>query len=210
MESNKSTRFAFTAYESQWSLFEVMPKEVAEWGYQQETCPKTNRLHYQGYLRTKTQVRISQLIKLFPGVHFEVARNWAATVLYCKKAKTAVEGTQVSQQNPNQPMGMAEVMELIASNRDVEIIDRQTDKCNDMEYKGDYNKDMEKAYREEYWSAVNMVLPERPGLIAYLSQPNYERAWVKTRKVWIDRQTDRGLKEGHVEQVGEDGEGSLR
>jgi len=92
----KSTRWAFVAYEGQWPLFEGdMPPCVAEWGKQTECCPKTNRLHYQGFIRTNTQVRLSQLIKVFPNVHFEQAKNWDALVAYCNKLDTAIPGTQV-------------------------------------------------------------------------------------------------------------------
>lgn len=97
----KSSRWAFTAYESQWSMFNEMPPLVAEWGWQKETCPTTQREHYQGYLRTKQQVRLSQLLKTFPGVHFEISRNWPALVNYCKKSETAEPGTQIHQVNSN-------------------------------------------------------------------------------------------------------------
>lgn len=95
-KSVKTTRWAFTAYESQWHLFKVgcIPASVAEWGWNTEKCPETSRLHYQGYLRTKQQVRLSQLIKIFPGVHLEPARNWEATKNYSGKVETRVPGTE--------------------------------------------------------------------------------------------------------------------
>lgn len=67
---------------------------VAEWGWNHEKCPETSRLHYQGYLRTKQQVRLSQLVKQFPGVHFEQARNWEASKNYSGKVETRVPGTE--------------------------------------------------------------------------------------------------------------------
>lgn len=93
--TTKTTRWAFTAYEGQWSMFKNMPPTIAEWGWQQEICPDTQRPHYQGYLRTKQQVRLSQLSKQLPGVHFEPAKNWDAVKNYCSKPETAVPGTQV-------------------------------------------------------------------------------------------------------------------
>jgi hypothetical protein len=71
-----------------------MPRQVAEWGWNTEKCPKTNRLHYQGYMRTREQCRLAALTTIFPGVHFEVARDWPALVQYCKKAETRVPGTE--------------------------------------------------------------------------------------------------------------------
>jgi len=92
----KTTRWAFTAYEAQFNLFRAghMPNTLAEWGWNHEKCPQTNRIHYQGYLRTKQQVRLSQLKKQFPGVHLEPARNWEATKNYSGKEETRVPGTQ--------------------------------------------------------------------------------------------------------------------
>jgi len=90
----KSSRWAFTAYEEQWSLFIVMPPCVAEWGWQTESCPKTQKLHYQGWLRTNTQVRFSQLRKILPGVHLEKAQHWEALKAYCNKTDTALSNTQ--------------------------------------------------------------------------------------------------------------------
>lgn len=92
----KATRWAFTAYKDQWHLFREgsIPATLAEWGWNTEKCPETGREHYQGYLRTKQQVRLSQLKKLFPGVHFEIARNWEATKKYSGKEETRVPGTQ--------------------------------------------------------------------------------------------------------------------
>lgn len=89
-EVSKSTRWQFTAYEAQFGLFISMPPGVAEWGWQQEMCPTTNRVHYQGYLRLNSQQRFSWLKRLLPGVHLEIARNWDALVQYCKKDQTRV------------------------------------------------------------------------------------------------------------------------
>jgi len=91
-QTDKSSRWQFTAYEDQWSLFEKMPPGIVEWGWQKEQCPKTQKLHYQGYLRTPAQVRFSALKKILPGVHLEVAKNWQALVNYCGKIETRVAG----------------------------------------------------------------------------------------------------------------------
>jgi len=91
-QTDKSSRWQFTAYEDQWDLFKTMPPGIAEWGWQKETCPNTQKLHYQGYLRTTSQVRFSALKKILPGVHIEVAKNWQALINYCQKIDTRVEG----------------------------------------------------------------------------------------------------------------------
>jgi len=100
-QTDKSSRWAFTAYEDQWSLFETIPPGIAEWGWNAEMCPKTNRKHYQGYLRTSQQQRFAWLKKLLPGVHLEIAKNWDALKLYCQKEETRIEGTQPTHQTSN-------------------------------------------------------------------------------------------------------------
>jgi len=93
----KSTTWAFTAYDQQWPLFETMPPGIAEWGWQREICPETNRPHYQGYLRLTQQQRFAWFAKNLPGVHVEQALNWEGLIRYCKKTETAIPGTQVHQ-----------------------------------------------------------------------------------------------------------------
>jgi len=93
-QTDKSSRWAFTAYEEQWHLFNTMPPGIAEWGWNAEVCPKTNRKHYQGYLRLTAQQRFAWLKKILPGVHIEISRNWEALKLYCQKDETRIEGTR--------------------------------------------------------------------------------------------------------------------
>jgi len=93
-QTDKTTRWAFTAYQDQWSLFEAMPPGIAEWGWQREICPETNREHYQGYLRTSQQQRFAWVKKILPGVHIEPAKNWLKLIQYCKKEDTRVPGSK--------------------------------------------------------------------------------------------------------------------
>ncbi|ALE29644.1 replication associated protein [Lake Sarah-associated circular virus-18] len=92
---SKSTRWAFTAFESQYTLFNEMPAFIAQWGWQQEVSPTTGKPHFQGYFRTTTQVRFAYLKRQFPGVHLEIAKDWESLKKYCNKAETAIPGTQV-------------------------------------------------------------------------------------------------------------------
>lgn len=187
MEAVKSTRWSFTAYEEQWSLFAVVPTDpIQKWGWQEEVCPKTQRRHYQGYIQTNRQVRFAQLKKILPGVHLEVARNWQALVNYCKKAETAVDGTQQVVENPVKHLSMAEALIRVAEARP------------DIHFSGnELPDDLRKKYVAEYDGAVATLLREDKNLIGLYSQPQYERAYVKWRSVWVgyadektDRQTD--------------------
>lgn len=174
MENAKTTRWAFTAFESQWPLFTSIPSIVAEWGWQTEKAPDTGNLHYQGYIRTSRQVRMSQLRKALPGVHLELARNWSALQNYCKKSETAVPGTQVNMVNPARAMTMAQALIRIASHKFEIEHEKGTDKYND-------------AVKLEYWYAVNEILRDDPDAVGVFTQPQYERAWIKTRETWIEK-----------------------
>jgi hypothetical protein len=202
-QTDKSTRFAFTAYEGEWVYFKTNPPNdlIAEWGWQEEMCPKTNRVHLQGYLRTKRQVRLSQLISIYKGVHFEVARNWNALKNYSNKTDTAIPGTQVSWQSEQKALTMKETLCLIASNiteGKVGTLNRRFMEDLTGKLQPPKKSELIEEIKEEYWEAVNKILIDQPDLIGLLSQPQYDRAWVNTRAVWIAevaRQTDRQTDE---------------
>lgn len=197
MEATKSQRWAFTAYEQDWECYKVMPEIVAEWGWQTEKCPKTDRLHYQGYMRLKRQARLAQLKKIFPTTHFEIAKNWDALVQYCKKTETAIEGTQKHEQGTKY-MSMSEALIKVALNR----TKWDNDRCETAE-------DYKRRNILEYDDAVGKLLRADPNLIGLYSQPQYERAYVKWRAVWVekadeiiektDRQTDAEVDGGEAD-----------
>lgn len=174
-QTDKSTRWAFTAYEEQWHLFETVPEVVASIGWQTETAPETGRKHYQGYIQTKRQVRFAQLKKEYPGVHLEVARNWAALQAYCKKTESAVAGTQI-QLTGTPTLTMKDALLKLASyyTRDIRL------QYIDDGLKG---KDVNK---EEYWHLVRLCVSDFPNSIGLFANPIYLTSWVNTRQVWID------------------------
>lgn len=183
MESIKSQRWAFTAYEQDWDCFRVMPEIVAEWGYQEEMCPTTGRKHYQGYMRLKRQARLAQLKKIFPTTHFEIAKNWDALVNYCKKEETRVDGGQQRHEVSTRYLSMSDALIKVAAVAERIDISRYDDEDR-----------KRRAIVNEYDVAVAVLLRTDANLIGIYSQPQYERAYVKWRQVWIeyaDRQTDR-------------------
>jgi len=130
---NRTTQWAFTAYEDQWYLFDRMPPGVAEWGWNTELCPKTNKLHKQGYMRTSGQYRFNPsnrkpsdtLCHLFPGVHIEAAKEWGALKNYCKKPETRAPGTepvQAIQQYPTLYSYTEELLERLPCWTDVRYL----------------------------------------------------------------------------------------
>jgi len=189
----KSTRWAFTAYPEQWSLFNVAPSIVAEWGWNTEECPDTGRKHYQGFIRTSRQVRFKQLKDLLPGVHLEQAKNWDALLNYCKKEDTRVDGTEPNHQTfSGRSMSMSQALIYLARHRPRIDYSRAETPA---EYK--------QLYIQEFEMAVLNVLREDENLIGLYSQPQYQRAYILGRSVWIEKaeQTDRQTDEADAEIV---------
>jgi len=178
-QTDKTSRWAFTAFEEEWPLFKNMNEVIAEWGWQTEVCPKTQKPHYQGYLRTKRQVRFAQLKKILPGVHIESAKNWDALVNYCKKTDSAQEGSQVHQVSTTKAMTMAVALTKLATFADN---DPPTDYCEP-----EWEKRYERYIKVEYWKAVRKILTEDPDEVGLWTQPQYMRAWENTRSVWIKK-----------------------
>lgn len=64
--------------------------------YQMETCPKTQRDHWQGYLELFDQTSLKDVSALFEGKapHLEQRRGTRKQAMdYCRKGVTAIEGT---------------------------------------------------------------------------------------------------------------------
>lgn len=65
---------------------ESFPEYVREIHGGREECPKTLRLHYQGMLVLRRQLRLSTLKKWLPKTHLEICRDVEACKQYCLKA----------------------------------------------------------------------------------------------------------------------------
>lgn len=185
--AEKSTRWSFTAYEAQYPVLETLDKDiVAEVGWQDEVCPDTQRKHRQGYVRTHRQVRFSQLKKVMPGIHLEIARDWNALLAYCRKTESRdISGSQIHKDfSKYAPERLHELMDEMASYAilDTKITnkDRQTDRQTILGL--DAN--------EQYWSIVPTILSRKPELIGILAQPLPQNAWKHTRMFWIERRWD--------------------
>lgn len=190
-QTDKTSRWAFTAYEAQWGLFTTINPLVAEMGWQKEICPDTQREHYQGFIRTTRQVRFAQLKKIFPGVHIEQAKNWDALINYCRKSDTAVAGSQVSITTPQgkKPLTMAQALTLLAANVPYTQYD-----WSEMD-----EKKLKDIKDQLFWKAVENTLEYDLDLVGIFTQPQYYRAFLNLKKVWVeaaisaaqtDRQTD--------------------
>lgn len=180
-QTDKTSRWAFTAYQAQWPLFTSVNELVAEIGWQIEVCPDTQREHYQGYLRTTRQVRFAQLKKIYPGVHLEPAKNWDALVKYCKKTESAVEGTQQHHENKKTFMTMAQALTKLAAH--CPYVDRT--RFIDMD-----EKQLKAHNEQQFWDCVQNILETSPDEVGLYTQPQYFRAFINTRRIWMDKCLD--------------------
>lgn len=185
-QTDKTTRWAFTAFEDQWGLFNDMPDIVAEWGWQTEVCPDTGRKHYQGYLRTRNQQRFTALRKVLPGVHIEPARNWEALMNYCKKTETAVNGSQHSAVNTRKYLKFHEALIRIA-NAYVDTYQENVHKMATLSASKAMLEvvDEDKKEKENYQRAVSVLCSQNPEDISLYSNPQMFRAWTMCKGLWL-------------------------
>lgn len=174
-QTDKSSRWQFTAYEDQWDLFEDIERTglIKFWKWQTEIAPTTGRKHYQGCMQTVRQVRMSQLVKAFPKVHIEVARDWNALLKYCGKDDTAIQGTQVEQKSDRAYLNMHSCFILLG---------REYAACRD-EYEECLRHyltthDVKDAAVYEYKWLSRRLVEKEPRDVAIYSNPQFQRAWV--------------------------------
>jgi len=184
-QTDKTTRWAFTAFEEQWSLFNDIKeyRDVAEWGWQQEISPTTNKLHYQGYIRTHRQFRLAGMTKLFPKVHLEPARQWNALLNYCKKSDSAVAGTQVHATNTKEYYSMQRsLIELT-------YFDDEAEEYRELNRERNAQLSVAQTYKEDYWFRVRRVLVGKPDLASTYATPTMLNMWLNTKSVWYCEET---------------------
>lgn len=162
---------------------------------QDEIGEKSGILHIQAVANT-TQTRMSSLMEWLPRAHIQLAHNSNALANYVFKEETAVEGTRFEHNYVNQlangPLTMAQVMMKIAEVANVENTRKRLRPDND---NVSPLPKLDEVYADEFWAAVEILLGQDENLVAFLTQPQYQRAWVKTRRVWlmklaVDRQTE--------------------
>lgn len=163
---------------------------------QDEIGGKNNTLHIQMVLNTD-QVRASSIKEWLRRAHIKAAltkEHKANLMNYVHKQETAVPGTQFQHQwrEESKSLTMAQALMKIA---ELAWTDEQ---CNE-QLRDHFNNThkyltKEQVYELEFWECVNLLLAQDENLVALYTQPQYIRAWTRTRKVWIkkalDSQTD--------------------
>ena len=88
--SERKRLWSFTSFKKEAPEFKNM-----RWlAYQQEKCPTSGKLHWQGAVAYENALSMKGAIKrLGGGISVEAARNWEALKEYVKKKESSVEGT---------------------------------------------------------------------------------------------------------------------
>lgn len=187
MPSDKSTRWSVTAFAAHtYAALDQIRQHghplIAEIGWQDEICPKTEKPHRQGYCRTVRQVRLEQLKGVIPGAHLEVAINWIALKdKYCLKEETRDPSGEQVRIQWERPMRLHEMLIEVASLILIEhppetkhaiSLDRQTDRQVLLRYLRDYSQPLVRNHPE--YSVV-------------LSRQDARDAWCNYIEVWLEK-----------------------
>jgi len=115
----------FTSYEEECKLPEA---EIEYSVYQQEKCPSTGRLHWQGFVRFSTRKRFETVKRMLgQGIHLEYARCVDKAIEYCMKEDTRVatpieigiKPCKKKKLNPMEELKTCTPLELLAENPQV-------------------------------------------------------------------------------------------
>lgn len=83
----RSTNFCFTAYAPNLNIEWLTAIKCDYWTYGVETCPKTKKIHWQGYMELAGRTYFATLKKKIPqGIHIELRKGTGAqAIAYCHK-----------------------------------------------------------------------------------------------------------------------------
>ena len=196
--TKKTTRWAFTAYEHQYSIIDNIDKSIVSWiDYQDEICPDTQRKHRQGCFTTHRQHYYKgepkppgiqprpcpneSLRKYFPGIHVEPAWKWEALVNYCKK-------------KDSRDLSGGHVTKSYAEYAPAKIQDVMTDlakiylELTSIIALSGCKLVMPADLGEQYWYLVSEYMKrDNHHLAGLLMQPGPLTLWKKTKSVWVER-----------------------
>lgn len=179
--SDKSTWWSVTAFDDEILLLEgtEFPEFVAKVHGGKEECPTTGKVHFQGAVQCRRQVRFTSLKKWLPKAHWEPAKNIAALKQYVMKADTAV-GDKTSTENVAPMITMEYVMKVLADVWDNSKVIEYMEKDKAM--------DLKDALKYAYWEAVNDIFYKRPEFrrnCQLFARADTLTLWLNTRLTWI-------------------------
>lgn len=179
--SDKSTWWSVTAFDDEIALLEgpEFPEFVAKVYGGKEECPTTGKVHFQGAIQCRRQVRFSALKKWLPKAHLEVAKDKMALKQYVMKAETAV-GDKTERENVVPMITIEFVMKELANVWDNDKV---------MEYmEKDKTMDLRDALKYTYWECVNDILYKRPEYrrnCQLFARADVLTLWLNTKSTWL-------------------------
>lgn len=169
----------------------------------QDEIGENGTLHVQMVINTE-QVRMSSIKEWLPRAHIEAAKSAKHKdnlLEYVHKEETAVAGSRFEHKYREDSVvqTMAQTLTMVA---ELAWTDSQIKDAID---NAQGKKKIDDVYADEFWEAVNVILADRPDMVAIFTIPNYLLAWKKTRGVWIkrlevDRQTALSLAEAYAKE----------
>lgn len=180
-QTDKGTWWSVTAF-SQQEIDLLNGNQYPDWVSKVygglESCPETGRLHFQGAVQARRQVRFSQVKQWLGTAHIELARSKDAIRKYAMKTETAV-GDKKETVNVTPYFRAHELLRKIAIKR------RQADRQTEESFIRINPKSPAKA---AYWWCVKEVLKDDATLISAYMNPALEKAWVGTSEFWINEE----------------------
>lgn len=216
----RSTYWAVTAYNAEIEILEKrieVPAYIAQIVGGIERCPSTGKLHFQGMLQCKHQIRMSKLKKWLPTANLSVCRDKNALKKYVMKSETAVGEKTVWDNNVSGLHGFAiSLMERVYTD-----IEKSYEEFTYLEYSewerrsnahGDGYPDfvcstvyewfrMRRGSRitfcDEYFCvARDRHLAEKPEDLYRFMNPPFRRLWCETFDTWFGIVHERRLRAG--------------
>lgn len=178
--TNKATAWLITAFGEdieRCERNELWPSFVRKIDGQQEKCPTTGRIHYQGLAWTQ-QVRFSAMKKFLPKSHIEISKNPAACLNYVTKEESAVPGTRrtIHAVNLLTPRRTMEKMFATIRYFDDGELSQSSQEYWELQFRA-----YPKTYRTEmYKRAVSNCMAEDPARIRLWTNPHTQRMFELT------------------------------
>lgn len=180
MSAPKRLWWSVTAYNDEIEMLEnpPWPDFVEKVLGGREMCPTTNRLHFQGAVKFRRPMRLTQLKKWLPTAHFEEARNAHHIQKYAMKKDTAV-GEKKATTNPEPLITVQKIMMKLAEFWETDIFEKMCEVWED---------DTDKALKQSYWYTVRLILewaPEYRKVCHLFARSDVITLWQNTRMVWL-------------------------
>jgi len=171
-KTDKATWWSITAF-SEPEIEQLNGKQYPDWVLKvyggMESCPDTGRLHFQGAVQARRQVRFSQVKSWLATAHLEPARSSEALRKYAMKEETAI-GEKIERENQTPYYAPGDLLMMLA--RKARQADRQT---------------------KEGWHKINPQCPARPAFVyacEKVMEDNFDllRAFMnpQIRVMWVE------------------------